>query len=184
MRRRQHRQPPPGRPSRVACPPCRSRSRSCLAEAVRLARDNAEAGQQPFAALVVRDGEIVAAGVNTALRDADPMAHAEVEAIRSGQTTSRERSSSRAASRVRCARPPRPRGRLADRLRGAEGASGSGRLRARPGRGRDARPSALGRQAACPHVDTPDAEEPFERFRSGRSRNPEPRARAARWRRH
>jgi guanine deaminase len=53
-----------------------------LAEAVRLARENADAGQRPFGALVVRDGEVLGTGVNTALRDSDPTAHAEVEAIR------------------------------------------------------------------------------------------------------
>lgn len=50
--------------------------------AVRLALDNAAAGQLPFGAVVVRDGQILASGVNTALRDSDPTAHAEVAAIR------------------------------------------------------------------------------------------------------
>jgi tRNA(Arg) A34 adenosine deaminase TadA/catechol 2,3-dioxygenase-like lactoylglutathione lyase family enzyme len=53
-----------------------------LRHAVRLAADNAAAGQLPFGALVVRDGEVVATGVNTTLRDNDPTAHAEVAAIR------------------------------------------------------------------------------------------------------
>jgi guanine deaminase len=53
-----------------------------LARAVRLASDNAAAGQLPFGALVVRAGVILATGVNTALRDLDPTAHAEVAAIR------------------------------------------------------------------------------------------------------
>lgn len=53
-----------------------------LAWAVRLASENAAAGQLPFAALVVRDGAVLATGVNTALRDMDPTAHAEVAAIR------------------------------------------------------------------------------------------------------
>lgn len=52
------------------------------ARAVRLASDNAAAGQLPFGALVVRDGEVLATGVNTALRDRDPAAHAEVTAVR------------------------------------------------------------------------------------------------------
>ena len=54
--------------------------------AVRLATDNVNAGQFPFAALVVADGgagEVIATGVNTCRRDADPAAHGEVEAIRS-----------------------------------------------------------------------------------------------------
>ena len=53
-----------------------------LIRAVRLAADNADAGQLPFGALVVRAGEVLATGVNTALRDRDPTAHAEVAAIR------------------------------------------------------------------------------------------------------
>ena len=53
-----------------------------LAQAVRLASANADAGQLPFGALVVRDGTVLATGVNTALRDVDPTAHAEIEAIR------------------------------------------------------------------------------------------------------
>jgi guanine deaminase len=53
-----------------------------LKQAVALASENAAAGQLPFAALVVRDGEVLGTGVNTALRDNDPMAHAEVEAVR------------------------------------------------------------------------------------------------------
>jgi tRNA(Arg) A34 adenosine deaminase TadA len=53
-----------------------------LQRAVRLARDNAAAGQLPFGALVVRDGAVLATGVNTAIRDRDPTAHAEVAAIR------------------------------------------------------------------------------------------------------
>jgi lactoylglutathione lyase len=53
--------------------------------AVDLATANAAAGQFPFAALVVADrgaGEVIATGVNTCRRDADPAAHGEVEAIR------------------------------------------------------------------------------------------------------
>jgi lactoylglutathione lyase len=53
--------------------------------AVRLAVDNATAGQFPFAALVVADdgkGEVLGKGANTSRRDADPTAHGEVEAIR------------------------------------------------------------------------------------------------------
>jgi guanine deaminase len=54
-----------------------------LERAVRLALDNATVGQLPFGALVVRDGEVIATGVNTALKDFDPTAHAEVAAVRS-----------------------------------------------------------------------------------------------------
>jgi hypothetical protein len=53
-----------------------------LRRAVVLAIENAAEGQLPFGALVVRDGEVLATGVNTALRDIDPAAHAEVAAVR------------------------------------------------------------------------------------------------------
>lgn len=53
-----------------------------LSRAVQLALDNAAAGQLPFGALVVRDGTVLATGVNTALQDNDPVAHAEVAAVR------------------------------------------------------------------------------------------------------
>jgi guanine deaminase len=53
-----------------------------LQRAVRLAVENAEAGQLPFGALVVLDATVLATGVNTALRDLDPTAHAEITAIR------------------------------------------------------------------------------------------------------
>lgn len=53
--------------------------------AVRLATENVAAGQFPFAAVVVGAGgagDVIATGVNTCRRDADPTAHGEVEAIR------------------------------------------------------------------------------------------------------
>ncbi len=53
-----------------------------LLEAVELATENASTGQLPFGAVVVGNGEILASGVNTALRDRDPTAHAEVVALR------------------------------------------------------------------------------------------------------
>jgi guanine deaminase len=51
-------------------------------QAIELAVENASAGQLPFGALVVGDGGILATGVNTSLRDHDPTAHAEVDAVR------------------------------------------------------------------------------------------------------
>jgi pyrimidine deaminase RibD-like protein len=42
----------------------------------------AATGELPFAALVALDGEVVGAGVNTAVRDLDVSAHAEVNAVR------------------------------------------------------------------------------------------------------
>ena len=53
-----------------------------LRQAVDLARRNAVAGQLPFGAVVVHGNDIVAEGVNTALKDNDPVAHAEVAAVR------------------------------------------------------------------------------------------------------
>jgi tRNA(Arg) A34 adenosine deaminase TadA/predicted enzyme related to lactoylglutathione lyase len=50
--------------------------------AIRLARENAAGGGLPFGALVVRDGAVLATGVNTALTDHDPSAHAEAAAVR------------------------------------------------------------------------------------------------------
>jgi tRNA(Arg) A34 adenosine deaminase TadA len=51
-------------------------------QAVDLAIENAEAGQLPFGAVVVRDDVVLATGVNTALRDSDPTAHGEVAGVR------------------------------------------------------------------------------------------------------
>ena len=46
------------------------------------ARLAAEAGEVPIGAVVVHDGEIIAAGQNRVLRDVDPTAHAEIVALR------------------------------------------------------------------------------------------------------
>ena len=53
-----------------------------MRETLRLARESVAAGGGPFAALVVRDGVVVAAGTNRVVADHDPSAHAEVVAIR------------------------------------------------------------------------------------------------------
>jgi guanine deaminase len=53
-----------------------------MREALRRARESVAAGGGPFAALVVRDGAVVAAGTNRVVPDRDPTAHAEVVAIR------------------------------------------------------------------------------------------------------
>ena len=55
-------------------------------EAMRLAiakcREGVGAGQSPFGAAVVRDGQLIVAAHNTVWRDTDPTAHAEVNAVR------------------------------------------------------------------------------------------------------
>src|SRR5690606_4128647 len=53
-----------------------------LREAIALARANAERGGRPFGALVVKDGAVVATGVNEILATGDPTAHAELNALR------------------------------------------------------------------------------------------------------
>lgn len=53
-----------------------------MRQAIQLAKDNISAGGGPFAAVVVKDGEIVATGVNRVTANADPTAHAEVMAVR------------------------------------------------------------------------------------------------------
>jgi guanine deaminase len=53
-----------------------------LARAVGLALENADLGEPPFGALIVRDGGTLATGVNAIGNGPDPTAHAEVAAIR------------------------------------------------------------------------------------------------------
>lgn len=56
--------------------------RDWLGMAIALARKNVAAGGWPFGAVVVRDGELLATGVNDVTADNDPTAHAEIRAIR------------------------------------------------------------------------------------------------------
>lgn len=53
-----------------------------LRQAIALAQANIEQGGRPFGAVIVRDGEIIATGVNEILGTNDPTAHAEMTAIR------------------------------------------------------------------------------------------------------
>jgi tRNA(Arg) A34 adenosine deaminase TadA len=53
-----------------------------LEQAIELALNNVTEGGRPFGALVVRDGAVLGTGVNRALQDNDPTAHAELLAIR------------------------------------------------------------------------------------------------------
>lgn len=54
-----------------------------MREAIRLSIENVESGKGgPFAAIIVKDGKIIASGVNEVTGSNDPTAHAEVVAIR------------------------------------------------------------------------------------------------------
>ena len=54
-----------------------------MIEAIRLAMENVEKGKGgPFAAIVVKEGKVIAACANTLTADCDPTAHAEVNVIR------------------------------------------------------------------------------------------------------
>ena len=53
-----------------------------MQEAIRLATESVERGGGPFGAVIVKDGEVVAAGANRVTLDTDPTAHAEVSTIR------------------------------------------------------------------------------------------------------
>lgn len=53
-----------------------------LSEAIELAHVNVEKGGRPFGAVVVKDGYVVATGVNEIMRTNDPTSHAEMNAIR------------------------------------------------------------------------------------------------------
>lgn len=50
--------------------------------AVELAKKNAEKGGRPFGAVLVKEGRVIATGVNEILRTQDPTSHAELNAIR------------------------------------------------------------------------------------------------------
>ena len=56
--------------------------REFMLEAIRLANESVATGGGPFGAVIVKDGEIVAASSNSVTIDNDPTAHAEVNAIR------------------------------------------------------------------------------------------------------
>jgi len=53
-----------------------------MRQAIALALENIRNGGGPFAALVVRDGAVIAAGANRVTATNDPTAHAEIVAIR------------------------------------------------------------------------------------------------------
>ncbi len=53
-----------------------------MKRAIELAEENVRCGGGPFGAVIARDGEILAEGVNRVTANNDPTAHAEVQAIR------------------------------------------------------------------------------------------------------
>lgn len=53
-----------------------------MRKAIELSIENVKNGGGPFGAVIVKDGEIVATGVNRVTANHDPTAHAEVSAIR------------------------------------------------------------------------------------------------------
>lgn len=55
---------------------------SFMAAALAVAKTAGAAGEVPVGAVIVRAGEIIAAGANRTLRDNDPTAHAEIVALR------------------------------------------------------------------------------------------------------
>ena len=59
-----------------------TKDREYMQKAIDLSIENVKNGGGPFGAVIVKDGEIVATGVNRVTANNDPTAHAEVSAIR------------------------------------------------------------------------------------------------------
>jgi guanine deaminase len=60
-----------------------NRQQKFMREAIRLSIENVQKGRGgPFAAIVVKDGKIIASGTNLVTSTNDPTAHAEIAAIR------------------------------------------------------------------------------------------------------
>lgn len=53
-----------------------------MQKAIQLSIDNIDKGGGPFAAIIIKEGEIIAEAANSVTNDNDPTAHAEVNAIR------------------------------------------------------------------------------------------------------
>ena len=58
-----------------------------MRKAIELSIENVKNGGGPFGAVIAKDGEIVATGVNRVTAQHDPTAHAEVSAIRAATAT-------------------------------------------------------------------------------------------------
>jgi tRNA(Arg) A34 adenosine deaminase TadA len=57
-------------------------SMDLMAQAIRLACENVERGGRPYGAVIARDAQVVAIGVNRLIETNDPTEHAELNAIR------------------------------------------------------------------------------------------------------
>lgn len=139
-----------------------------LERAVALARVNADAGEEPFGSLVVRDGEILGEGVNTTRRDADPTAHAEVAAVR--EACRRLGTIDLAGATVVTSCEPCPMCRTVAVLAGVNRIVYAVPAQVAASYGFALSPTGAEIMAAWPlpdlleHFPTPGAEEPFERF--------------------
>lgn len=60
---------------------------SLMREAVRLAQANRARGGRPFGAVLARDGQAIATGVNDIVHSHDPTSHAEMQALRAASHT-------------------------------------------------------------------------------------------------
>jgi tRNA(Arg) A34 adenosine deaminase TadA len=56
--------------------------RKFMLDAIQLSKQNINEGGGPFGAVIVKEGQIIATGVNRVTNENDPTAHAEVKAIR------------------------------------------------------------------------------------------------------
>ncbi|KAA0969049.1 nucleoside deaminase [Aureimonas fodinaquatilis] len=89
-----------------------------LQEAIELARDNVDRGGRPFGSVIVRDGEVIAAGVNEVIQSGDVTAHAEMVAVRNA--TTRQKLANLAGTTVYASGHPCPMCMAAMRLTGVK----------------------------------------------------------------
>jgi tRNA(Arg) A34 adenosine deaminase TadA/catechol 2,3-dioxygenase-like lactoylglutathione lyase family enzyme len=150
-----------------------------LERAIALARANADAGEEPFGSLVVRDGQVLGEGVNTTRRDADPTAHAEVAAVR--EACRRLGTIDLAGATVFTSCEPCPMCRTVAVLAGVTRIVYAVPAKVAATFGFALSPPGAEIMASWPlpdvleHVPTPGAEEPFEQFaRSERASRPRP----------
>ncbi|SRR5690554_7227874 len=141
-----------------------------LEQAVRLALDNVDDGEEPFGALVVVDGRVAGSGVNTTRRDHDPTAHAEVAAVRDACRRLGTRDLATATVFSSC--EPCPMCLTACVTAGVSQIVYAAAKESVPDLGTPARPLLAEMQAALrplagdslQHVPVPEAERPFSRF--------------------